>query len=97
MAGQSPGAQALDDAVPVGQPVIYGLPLDDGVPRLVLFVPEVAALLRVSNDVVYSLIRSGQLRVRNLHPGSRNSRYLVPVSSLLDYLRGHDDPIPPAD
>jgi len=87
----------LSAADPVTNEAVYTLRLDDGQLRMVLLVPEVADLLRVSNDVVYSLIRQGLLRVRNLHPGSRNSRYLIPVSALIEYLRGSDDPIPSID
>lgn len=96
MASPTSAADVLSAASLAGEPVIYSLPIN-GEPRLVLFVSEVAGLLRVSNDVVYSLIRSGQLRVRNLHPGSRNSRYLIPVTALIEYLRGRDDPIPSTD
>lgn len=81
---------------PAAEVAIFSVKLD-GENRVVLLVPEVARLLRVSSDVVYTLIRSGQLRVRNLHPGSRNSRYLIPVAALVEYLQGRDAPIPGQD
>ena len=90
----SDGRIKVDAAIiGVDEPVMYAVRVD-GELQVALLVPEVARFLRVSKDVVYTLIRSGQLRVRNLYPGSRNGRYLIPVSALREYLAGSDDPIP---
>jgi len=77
------------------EPVIYAMKVKGDL-RLVLQVPDVAQVLGVSPAVVYTLIRSGQIRVRNLHPGARRSRYLIPIGALIEYLQGQDEPIPTA-
>lgn len=66
----------------------------DGVARLALSPDEVAPLLGLTADTVRHMCRDGRLRARNLSPGSRNGRYLIAVESLLEYLRGSDDPVP---
>lgn len=65
-----------------------------GAARLAVSPDEAAPLLGLSPAQVRELCRSGALRARNLHPGSRNGRYLIPVSALVEYLAGRDDPVP---
>lgn len=96
MTSESSGARALSEAHEVAQPVLYALQLEDGTLRFSLFVHEAAPLLGLSEERVRVMIRKGQLRVRNPNPNSRNSRYLIPISSLIEYLNGQDEPIPPA-
>lgn len=67
-----------------------------GVARLALSPDEAAPRLGLSAAQVRELCRSGLLRARNLHPGSRNGRYLIAVSALVEYLAGRDDPVPSA-
>ncbi len=76
-------------------PVVWGVKVGEQL-QLAVDPAQAAGLLGVSRDVVYSLIRAGMLRTRNLRPGSRNGHYLIPVSSLVDYLDGADDPVPSA-
>lgn len=83
---------ALADARQIGA-LGYVIELD-GRARMALTPDEVAPLLGVDADKVRKLIRDGALRARNLAPGSRNGRYLIPVSALLEYLAGRDDPVP---
>lgn len=69
----------------------------DGSTRLALSPAEAAPLLGMDDARrVIHLIRSGALRARNTHPGSRNGRYLIPVSALVEYLAGQDEPVPAA-
>lgn len=85
---------SLASAVRVATPVGYAIPLD-GVLRLTLYPTEVAPLLGLTERQVREMCRAGLLRSRNLHPGSRNGRYLIPVEAIIDYLAGSDDPIAP--
>lgn len=67
----------------------------DGAARLALTPAEAAPLLGMDSPrKVIHLIRSGALRARNTHPGSRNGHYLIPVSALVEYLAGQDEPVP---
>ncbi len=69
----------------------------DGGPRLALTPAEAAPLLGMDSPAkVIHLIRSGALRARNTHPGSRNGRYLISVSALVEFLDGRDEPVPAA-
>jgi len=69
----------------------------DGSPRLALTPAEAAPLLGMDDPRrVIHLIRSGALRARNTHPGSRNPRYLISVGALVEYLDGRDEPVPAA-
>lgn len=89
-------AELLPPALAAAQPVdtaCYVLRVDD-VTRLALTPTEVAPLLGLSRVQVIELCRQGLLRVRNLHPGSRNGRYLIPVGALIEYLAGRDEPVP---
>jgi excisionase family DNA binding protein len=85
-------APALDIA-PAGEPVAWAIQLN-GKLRATLFVDEVAELLGVQPNAVRELCRTGRIRTKQLRPGSRNSRYLIPVAALLAFLNTHDDPIP---
>lgn len=69
----------------------------EGAARLALSPAEAAPLLGMDDPrKIIHLIRSGALRARNTHPGSRNGRYLIPVSALVEYLAGTDAPVPAA-
>ena len=69
----------------------------EGATRLALSPAEAAPLLGMDDPrKLIHLIRSGALRARNTHPGSRNGRYLIPVSALVEYLAGEDGPVPAA-
>jgi hypothetical protein len=82
----------LSDARKVG---VLGYVIElDGVARLALAPAEAAPLLGLEAETVRNLCRAGRLRARNLHPGSRNGRYLIPVGALVEYLAGRDDPVP---
>lgn len=85
----------LPDALAAATPVwACGYVLDvSGVQRLALSPEEAAPLLGLSDRQVRDLCRGGQLRARNLHPGSRNGRYLIPVGALIEYLAGRDEPV----
>ena len=85
---------ALAAARPI-QAIGYMIELG-GVTRLALVPTEAAPLLGLSAPQVIALCRSGQLRARNMHPGSRGGRYLIPVGALVEYLAGRDDPVPAA-
>lgn len=85
-----PAALAAATSVrPVAWVLDYG-----GVPRLALTPEEAAPLLGLSAKQARELCRSGLLRTRTRHPGSRNGRYLIPVGALIEYLDGRDDPVP---
>lgn len=85
---------ALAAARPV-QAIGYMVELD-GAMRLALTPAEAGPLLGLSAAAVIALCRSGNLRARNMRPGSRGGRYLIPVGALIEYLGGRDDPVPAA-
>lgn len=68
----------------------------DGVQRLALTPTEWAPLLGMSTAQVIELCRSGALRFRNPHPGSRGGRYLIPAGAVFEWLAGADEPVPAA-
>lgn len=88
---------ALPDTLPpalaAGRPVATVAHVIDlaGVLRLALSPSEVAPLLGLEPAQVRDLCRNGLLRCRNLHPGSRNGRYVIPVGALVEWLSGHDE------
>ena len=68
-----------------------------GIAKLALTPDELGPLLGMTGkNVRRMLIHSGLLRTRNLHPGSPNGRYLVPVQAVAEWLDGSDDPVPSA-
>jgi hypothetical protein len=88
-------AAPLPDALAAAQavePIAYALHVDNAL-RLALSPDEAAPLLGLRSRLVRDLCRSGALRARVVPPGSVNGRYLIPVSALIEYLAGRDDPI----
>jgi len=87
-------ATALAGARPV-QAIGYVIDLD-GVMRLALTPTEAGPLLGLSAAQICELCKAGQLRSRNMRPGSRGGRYLIPVIALVEWLNGRDGPVPSA-
>jgi len=86
--------QALAAARPV-RAIGYVIELD-GVMRLALTPAEAGPLLGLSAAQICEMCKAGQLRSRNMHPGSRGGRYLIPVIALVEWLNGRDGPVPSA-
>lgn len=88
----------LPDALAAARPVqTIGYMIElDGAIRLALTPAEAGPLLGLSAPQVIALCRAGHLRARNMRPGSRGGRYLVPVGALVEFLDGRDDPVPAA-
>jgi hypothetical protein len=89
-------AAPLPDALAAAQavePIAYALYVDN-VLRLALSPEEVAPLLGLSAWQVREMCRDGVIRTRNLRPGSRQPRYLIPIGALIELLEGGTDDSP---
>jgi excisionase family DNA binding protein len=81
------------DAATTAEPVAWAVTLN-GQLRATLFVEEIARLMGLSKDRVQELCRTGRIPTIQTRPGSRSSRYLIPVTAYLRFLATYDEPIP---